>query len=63
MQPRANSEWWKWKIDRNQARDLDTDQQLREAGWEPLRLWEHLPTQEAAELVIEAYRRRLRELA
>jgi DNA mismatch endonuclease (patch repair protein) len=24
VQPKSNTEWWKWKIERNQARDLDT---------------------------------------
>ena len=57
VQPRANSDWWRWKIDRNQARDRDTDRELDEAGWEVLRVWEHVPTREAAGLVESTYRR------
>ena len=57
--PRANSDWWKWKVERNQKRDVDTDQQLRAAGWEPLRLWEHVAPTEAADVVVAEYERRL----
>src|SRR5689334_6571676 len=39
--PRANSEWWEWKIARNQARDADTDRALAKAGWHVVRVWEH----------------------
>ncbi|WP_081618171.1 very short patch repair endonuclease [Mycobacterium sp. 155] len=37
----ANTEYWSAKIERNQARDRDTDERLREAGWLSLRVWEH----------------------
>lgn len=49
--PRANSEWWRWKVERNQARDRDTDRQLAEAGWTVLRFWEHDDVSSAAERV------------
>ena len=39
--PRANADWWRWKIERNQTRDRDTDGLLSEAGWEVIRVWEH----------------------
>lgn len=57
VRPRANSDWWGWKIERNQARDADTDRELAEAGWDVLRLWEHVPADEAADRVQAAYRR------
>ncbi|MEU7136653.1 very short patch repair endonuclease [Streptomyces sp. NPDC046261] len=39
--PKANAEWWRQKLDRNIARDLETTQQLVSAGWTVLRFWEH----------------------
>ncbi len=39
--PRANGDWWKAKLLGNRERDADTDDRLRKAGWEPVRVWEH----------------------
>jgi DNA mismatch endonuclease (patch repair protein) len=39
--PKHNADWWRRKIETNQARDRDTDRQLRDAGWTVIRLWEH----------------------
>jgi len=39
--PKANAEWWADKLATNQARDVATDRQLRDAGWTVLRYWEH----------------------
>ncbi|WP_278257073.1 very short patch repair endonuclease [Nocardioides convexus] len=52
--PRTNAEWWQWKISRNQARDADTESALRDADWYVLRLWEHVPVDEAADAVARA---------
>jgi DNA mismatch endonuclease, patch repair protein len=52
--PASNSEWWKAKIDRNRARDLDTDELLRNAGWLVVRVWEHQdPAVAVARIVAE----------
>jgi DNA mismatch endonuclease (patch repair protein) len=52
-QPRANEDWWRWKIARNQARDRDTTERLQDLGWTVIRIWEHeLPT--AAADAVEA---------
>ncbi|MFJ8753246.1 very short patch repair endonuclease [Streptomyces sp. NPDC102441] len=48
-QPRSNAEWWRQKLDRNMARDVETTEHLTAAGWTVLRFWEH----EAAVLVAE----------
>ena len=40
-QPKSNAEWWRQKLDRNMARDLETTAHLEAAGWEVLRFWEH----------------------
>lgn len=39
--PKSNREWWRAKLDRNVDRDRDTDRQLRNAGWNVVRIWEH----------------------
>jgi DNA mismatch endonuclease (patch repair protein) len=58
VRPRANSEWWEWKIARNQARDRDTDQALLANGWAVHRVWEHEPPEQAADTVERVYRDR-----
>jgi DNA mismatch endonuclease (patch repair protein) len=60
--PKANAEWWAWKVARNKARDEDTNRALADAGWLALRLWEHEPVETAAERVVAAYRERLKAL-
>lgn len=57
--PRANADWWAWKVERNQARDADTNRHLEDAGWRVVRIWEHMPAGEAADLVQIAYREQL----
>lgn len=46
--PRTNSDWWQWKLERNVARDRDTDRLLTTAGWTVLRIWEHEDPRAAA---------------
>ena len=38
---RRNPEFWRAKIEGNVARDADTDAQLKQAGWQVIRVWEH----------------------
>jgi DNA mismatch endonuclease, patch repair protein len=40
-QPKANAEWWRTKLDKNIARDVETTEHLRAEGWTVLRFWEH----------------------
>ncbi|MFY1679518.1 MULTISPECIES: very short patch repair endonuclease [unclassified Streptomyces] len=56
--PKNNAAFWKEKIQKNRARDLDTDARLEAAGWLPLRVWEHERAEAAADRVIEVVRRR-----
>ncbi|WP_406466914.1 very short patch repair endonuclease [Streptomyces sp. NBC_01594] len=58
-QPKANSEWWRVKLDRNMARDVETTEHLTAAGWTVLRFWEHEAPEEVAVLVRTAVQRRL----
>ncbi|MGV9269208.1 very short patch repair endonuclease [Kitasatospora sp. NPDC003701] len=39
--PKANAEWWRSKLDKNMARDLETTEHLTAEGWTVLRFWEH----------------------
>ncbi len=54
--PKNNREWWVEKLAANVARDRDTDRQLREAGWEVVRVWEHEDMEVAADRVMRAVR-------
>jgi DNA mismatch endonuclease, patch repair protein len=51
--PRANSAWWREKLEKNRARDAETDELLKEAGWRVVRVWEHADVDEALEEVLE----------
>lgn len=46
-----NSTWWASKLEANVERDRDTTAQLEGNGWKVLRIWEHLPPEDAAALV------------
>jgi DNA mismatch endonuclease (patch repair protein) len=39
--PAANSTWWRQKIDRNKARDVETRAHLEGLGWTVVEVWEH----------------------
>jgi DNA mismatch endonuclease, patch repair protein len=51
--PKNNADWWREKIETNQARDRDTDRRLQQDGWQVIRVWEH-DAATAADSVIEA---------
>lgn len=55
--PKANAIWWREKLAANMARDRDTDAQLRQAGWTPIRVWEHDDPCRAADLIERWVRR------
>ncbi|NJP66685.1 very short patch repair endonuclease [Streptomyces spiramenti] len=46
--PRANSAWWRTKLDRNMARDRETTEHLGARGWLVVRFWEHEEAGEVA---------------
>jgi DNA mismatch endonuclease (patch repair protein) len=54
--PKTNSEWWTWKVRRNQARDKDTDRELFVAGWQVLRVWEHEDPGRSADRIEDVWR-------
>ncbi|MHB1846729.1 MAG: DNA (cytosine-5-)-methyltransferase [Deltaproteobacteria bacterium] len=57
---KSNTQWWREKIDRNKARDLDTDATLLALGWLVVRVWEHEDPVEAATRVEKAVANRTR---
>src|SRR5512141_2942032 len=54
--PKHNAEYWRRKIERNQNRDAQTNAELREAGWNVIRIWEHEDPSEAAARVAAVVR-------
>jgi DNA mismatch endonuclease (patch repair protein) len=57
--PARNDSYWSAKVARNQARDADTEQLLRDAGWLLIVAWEHDdPAQVADEVAMAVERRR-----
>ena len=50
--PKANAAWWAEKLRMNRRRDLDTNRQLRKAGWHVERVWEHESALKAATRII-----------
>lgn len=57
--PKSNTVWWDEKIERNRARDAETNRSLAEAGWLVVRVWEHEDPRSAAENVYDIIRSRI----
>jgi DNA mismatch endonuclease, patch repair protein len=53
-QPKNNEWYWSPKLARNVERDRAADAALAEAGWSVIRLWEHVPVEDALAMVIAA---------
>lgn len=56
--PKANAEWWSAKLAANAKRDANTAEQLEEAGWALVVVWEHEDPELAAERVAAVVRAR-----
>ena len=52
--PKANEWYWGPKLVRNVERDRVNDAALKLAGWTVVRLWEHVPVDEAVTTVVTA---------
>jgi DNA mismatch endonuclease, patch repair protein len=50
--PKANRDWWAAKLDANVARDRANDAAFRARGWTVIRVWEHEPTEAAADRIV-----------
>ncbi|MGW7535265.1 very short patch repair endonuclease [Amycolatopsis sp. NPDC054798] len=53
-QPTSNEWYWTPKLQRNMARDELVTGALRDAGWNVVRIWEHVPLPEAVAAVTDA---------
>lgn len=53
--PKTRTSFWSQKIAGNQERDRDTDLRLKTLGCSVLRIWEHVPTEEAVDVVCSEY--------
>lgn len=54
--PSSNSAFWKDKLERNAARDREQTEALESEGWTVLRIWEHTPTEDAVQTIVNAAR-------
>ena len=53
-QSHTNSVWWAEKLERNAERDRRSTQDLINAGWAVLRIWEHEDVDKAADRIEKA---------
>jgi DNA mismatch endonuclease (patch repair protein) len=53
-QPKENNAYWAPKLNENVARDRRNTKTLEDAGWQVIRVWEHVPTGDAADAVERA---------
>jgi DNA mismatch endonuclease (patch repair protein) len=49
--PNKNADYWRTKLDLNVRRDVEVNAALRAEGWTVIRLWEHVPPEQAAERI------------
>ena len=54
VMPKANRDYWEPKLRRNVERDLEVDLALEAEGWRVLRIWEHVPIDEAVSQIVTA---------
>lgn len=59
---KSNTEYWRNKIDRNAAKDLETDRLLSSADWLVIRVWEHEDAEKVADYVAHAVKHRRQHL-
>lgn len=56
--PSANSGYWSEKVQRNQRRDAENEQRLRDEGWLLVTVWEHEDPIEAGRRIADIVRQR-----
>jgi DNA mismatch endonuclease (patch repair protein) len=57
VSPRRNVDYWQAKLERNRVRDERVNEVLTSEGWAVVRVWEHVPSDEAAAQVVCLIRR------
>ena len=55
--PATHSDYWRPKLAKNAERDRETDAMAKTEGWRVLRIWEHVPPDNAVEMIIESLRK------
>ena len=50
--PVTNADYWRPKLARNIERDRETNAMGEAEGWRVLRIWEHVPPEEAVRLIV-----------
>ena len=50
--PVSHADYWESKLVKNRERDAETTAMAETEGWRVLRIWEHVPPEEAVRLVI-----------
>jgi DNA mismatch endonuclease (patch repair protein) len=56
---KTNASYWAEKVEKNRARDRETDDLLAAAGWIVVRVWEHEDSSVCAARIREVYRSRI----
>lgn len=56
--PASNAAYWAEKVQRNQRRDVENEERLRDAGWLLVTVWEHEDPREASLRIAAAVRQR-----
>ena len=51
--PKSNVDYWIPKLRQNAQRDRNIDAGLQALGWDVIRIWEHLGSEEATAIIIE----------
>ncbi|MEE8600788.1 very short patch repair endonuclease [Euzebya tangerina] len=57
VMPKSNLSYWRPKLEANVRRDHRVTSALADAGWTPLRFWEHEDAEEIADLIAIRHRR------
>lgn len=52
--PATNTDYWRPKLAKNIERDRETTAMAEAEGWRVLRIWEHVPPEEAVALILKA---------
>lgn len=50
--PVSHADYWEPKLVKNRERDAETTAMAEAEGWRVLRIWEHVPPEEAVQLVV-----------
>lgn len=50
---KTNADYWANKVAQNRARDRETDELLKNAGWQAIRIWEHESIEHATQKILE----------